>query len=47
MPVFFNRRALIHLCGFDQIDYLITDKAPEGKLKAALGNTNIIIADGE
>lgn len=40
----FNRRALTQVCALNQIHTLVTDSAPEGKLKNALSNVEIIIA---
>ena len=40
----FNRRALIHICNFDRIDHLVTDREPEGELRAALRDVDVIVA---
>ena len=42
----FERRALVHVCDLARIDVLITDQAPPAPLATALGDTEIIIAQG-
>jgi DeoR family glycerol-3-phosphate regulon repressor len=33
----FGRRGLIHVCGFADLDMLVTDRAPPAAIVAALG----------
>lgn len=42
----FERRALVQVCDLARIDTLITDQAPPPPLAMALGDTEIIVAQG-
>ena len=40
----FDRRGLVHVCDFNRVDVLVTDRAPTGALAHALAEVDIIVA---